>query len=85
MPTGFRGVIPELPVADVGATLDYYRDVLGLSVEGRHQDEDGEVVFGSVLCGGANLYFSKARDPIAPNRCFIFVDEGHARQSSRES
>ncbi len=47
----FRGVIPALPVADVDATLDYYRDVLGISVEGRHLGESGDVIFGTVLCG----------------------------------
>ena len=73
--SGFRGVIPELPVADVDATLGYYRDVLGFSVEGRHEDESGDVVFGSVLCGRANLYFSKTEEPIAVNRCYVFLDE----------
>ncbi len=73
--SGFRGVIPVLPVADVGATLDYYRDVLGFSVEGRHQDESGDVIFGSVLCGRANLYLSKTKEPIVANRCYIFADE----------
>ena len=73
--SGFRSVIPELPVADVEATLDYYRDVLGFSVEGRHEDESGDVVFGSVLCGRANLYFSKTKVAIAVNRCYVFADE----------
>lgn len=71
----FRSVIPELPVADVDATLNYYHSVLGFSVEGRHQNESGEVVFGSVLCGGANFYFRKTRGPIAANTCFVFTDE----------
>jgi hypothetical protein len=73
--SGFRGVIPELPVVDVDASLDYYRDVLGFSVEGRHQDESGVVVFGSVLCGQANFYFSKTKEPIVANRCYVFADE----------
>jgi uncharacterized glyoxalase superfamily protein PhnB len=75
MAAGFRGVIPELPVADVDAALAYYRDVLAFSVEGRHQDEHGEVVFGSVLRGRANFYFRKTSGPIAPNRCYVFADE----------
>lgn len=75
MSTGFRGIIPELPVPDVDAALAYYRDVLGFSVEGRHRDECGDVVFGSVLCGRANFYFSKTNRPIAPNRCYVFADE----------
>jgi len=72
---GFHGVIPVLPVADVDATLAYYRDVLGFSVEGRHRDdESGDVVFGSVLCGEANFYFSKTQNPPAANHCMVFVD-----------
>lgn len=67
-------MIPELPVPDVDAALDYYRRVLGFSVEGRHEGERGDVVFGSVLCGGANLYFSKSNQPVAPQRCWVFAD-----------
>jgi catechol 2,3-dioxygenase-like lactoylglutathione lyase family enzyme len=69
------GLIPVLPVADVDATLAYYRDVLGFSVEGRHKDESGEVVFGSALCGGANFYFAKSKPPIAANHCMVYVNE----------
>lgn len=75
MASGFRGVIPVLPVADIDATLNYYRDVLGYSVEGRHQDASGQVVFGSVLCGQANLYLSKTNEPIVANHCYVFADE----------
>jgi len=49
--SGFRGLIPVLPVTDDDATLNYYRDALGYLVEGRHRDESGDVIFGSVLCG----------------------------------
>lgn len=71
----FKGVIPVLPAADVDATLAFYRDTLGFSVEGRHEDDRGEVVFGSVLCGRANFYFAKTAGTIAPIRCFVFVDD----------
>ena len=49
--SGFRGLIPVLPVTDDDETLNYYRDALGYLVEGRHRDESGDVIFGSVLCG----------------------------------
>jgi hypothetical protein len=49
MASAFRGVIPELPVSDADAVLNYYGDVLGFSVEGRHLGASGDVVFGSVL------------------------------------
>lgn len=73
--TRFRSVIPELRVGDVDATLAYYRDVLGFSVEGRHEDGAGRVVFGSVLCGGANFYFSNSDGPSAATRCWVFAEE----------
>jgi uncharacterized glyoxalase superfamily protein PhnB len=71
----FLGVIPELPVLDVDVTLAYYRDILGFRVEGRHLGEANEVVFGSVLRGRANIYFSKKNEPIAKSYCWIGVDE----------
>jgi uncharacterized glyoxalase superfamily protein PhnB len=70
----FRGVVPVLPAADVDAALAYYRDTLGFSVEGRHQNDRGDVVFGSVLCGKANFYLAKTPGSITPLRCFVFVD-----------
>ena len=73
--TSFHSLIPELPVTDVDAALTYYRNVLGFSVEGRHQDKSGNVVFGSVLCGGANFYFSKSNGLPSVARCWVFVDE----------
>lgn len=70
MENNFRGVIPELPVNDVAETLNYYRDVLGYRIEGRQED-----IFGSVLRGKANIYFRKFDGRIAPNRCYVCVDE----------
>jgi catechol 2,3-dioxygenase-like lactoylglutathione lyase family enzyme len=71
----FLGVIPELPVPDVDASLAYYRDILGFRIEGRHLGETGEVEFGSVLRGRTNIYISKKNDPIAKSYCWIGVDE----------
>ena len=70
-----HGLIPVFPVADVDATLAYYRDALGFSCEGRHQDESSEAVFGSALCDGANFYFRKTKGPIPANNCMVYVDE----------
>ena len=70
-----HGLIPVLPVADVDAALTYYHDALGFSVEGRHADASGDIVFGSVLCGGANFYFRKTKKPIAANHCMVYVEE----------
>jgi catechol 2,3-dioxygenase-like lactoylglutathione lyase family enzyme len=71
----FLGVIPELPVLDVDASLPYYRDVLGFRVEGRHLGETGEVVFGSVLRGRTNVYVSCKSQPLPKSYCWIGVDE----------
>lgn len=70
-----HGLIPVFPVSDVDAALGFYRDALGFSVEGRHSGESGEIVFGSVLCGGANFYFRKTKGPIPANNCMVYVDE----------
>jgi catechol 2,3-dioxygenase-like lactoylglutathione lyase family enzyme len=64
-------LIPELPVSDVDAALEYYRDVLGFTIEGRHLDPSQDVVFGSVLCGRANLYLSKTNERITTTRCYV--------------
>jgi uncharacterized glyoxalase superfamily protein PhnB len=71
----FLGVIPELPVLDVDASLAYYRDILGFRVEGRHLGEANEVVFGSVLRGRTNIYVSRKNEPVAKSYCWICVDE----------
>ncbi len=70
-----HGLIPVFPVADVDAALAYYRDALGFSLEGRHPDGSGDIVFGSVLCGGANFYFRKSSAPIPAINCMVFADE----------
>ena len=75
IPPKLHGLIPVFPVADVDATLAYYRDALGFSVEGRHPDGAGDIVFGSVLCGEANFYFRKTTGPIPVNHCMVFADE----------
>ncbi len=71
----FRGVIPEFPVPDIDAALEYYRTVLGFSVCSRHENDRREVVFGSVLRGQANIYLSRSVSPVSAQRCWVFVDE----------
>jgi hypothetical protein len=71
----FLGVIPELTVPDVDASLAYYRDVLDFRIEGRHLGESGEVVFGSVLRGRTNIYMSRRNQPAARIYCWICVHE----------
>ncbi len=66
----FHSVIPELAAPDVVATLSWYRDVLGYSIEGQSGD-----FFGSVLRGRANFYIRKTDAPIHPGYYWVSVDE----------
>lgn len=56
-------MIPELPVPDVGAALDYDRVVLGFSVEGRHEDETRNGRIGCNGSGGLRTLEGPGRTP----------------------
>ena len=70
MSNTFHSVIPELAVPDVIATLTWYRDVLGYSIEGQTED-----YFGSVLRGRVNFYVRKSNASFYPATYSVFVDE----------
>ncbi len=53
----WKQVNPQLPVADVRATQEYYRDVLGFKIAWLWQDD-----FGCVQCGAVQIYLTKS-DP----------------------
>jgi uncharacterized glyoxalase superfamily protein PhnB len=72
MPAKFEGVMPEMPVRDVRAAVEHYRDVLGF---------DGDYVYGDnpvyaiVKRDGTRLALLNARDSDpGDGRCYIFVD-----------
>lgn len=53
----FKSVAPSFVVADVVATADYYRDVLGFKILGFFADPP---VFAMVARGGVEIHFGKA-------------------------
>jgi len=53
----FKSVAPSFVVADVVATAEYYRDVLGFEILGYFGEP---IVFAMVARGGVELHFGKA-------------------------
>lgn len=50
-----RAVIPVLTVADVKASLAWYRDVMGFVVAETRDDEDGKLVGAALVAGSERL------------------------------
>lgn len=69
----WRGVIPELPVADVVKTQEYYRDRLGFQIAWIWEDS-----YGAVTNGDTELFFIKAEGAVSPATCYILVDDADA-------
>jgi catechol 2,3-dioxygenase-like lactoylglutathione lyase family enzyme len=65
-------LVPELPVRDVRAAQEWYRDVLGLGVNWLWED-----TFGSVGQDGVELFPTVAPDR-GPVTCCVFVDDVEA-------
>jgi catechol 2,3-dioxygenase-like lactoylglutathione lyase family enzyme len=61
-------VVPELPVADLGEALNWFRDTLGFETAWVWQDS-----FAAVRCGQVQLYLRKTESPAAPVRCYLHV------------
>lgn len=61
---------PVLASLDMRATLDYYRDILGFSIE---YDDPG---YGMVKRDSIGIHFWKCQDKIFPEHtsCYIYVD-----------
>lgn len=51
---------PILQVADVDASIAFYRDVLGFSVNLTMPDDSGKIVHAELSCNGAALMFGPA-------------------------
>jgi catechol 2,3-dioxygenase-like lactoylglutathione lyase family enzyme len=62
-------VIPNVPVRDVPAAQEWYRETLGLDVNWIWQDN-----FGSVGSGYVELFLYESDDP-KPVVCSVFVDD----------
>jgi uncharacterized glyoxalase superfamily protein PhnB len=69
-------LVPNLPVRDVRASLEWYRDVLGFGINWLWEDN-----FGSVGCDNVELFLYESDEPKSVI-CSVFVedvDEVHAR------
>ncbi|HXX49477.1 MAG TPA: VOC family protein [Myxococcota bacterium] len=66
----FRGITPQLPVADVAAAQRWYRDVLGLEIAWTRGES-----FGAVRGRGIELYLAKSDAAHAPTICCVLVDD----------
>lgn len=52
-----KKIYPLLTVADIAASLAFYRDVLGFTVTSEVPGDDGRLIHGSVSHGDADLMF----------------------------
>jgi catechol 2,3-dioxygenase-like lactoylglutathione lyase family enzyme len=68
-----EGLMPEMPVRDVRSAVEFYRDVLGFSVDYMYGDSP---VYAIVKRDNVRLALLEARnsDP-GDGRCYIFVRE----------
>jgi len=66
----WRGITPQLPVADVAKAQAWYRDVLGFEIAWTRGES-----FGAVRGRGGELFLAKADPPHAPATCCVRVDD----------
>lgn len=76
-------LVPNLPVRDVSAAQDWYRDTLGFGINWIWEDN-----FGSVGMDRVELFLYESDDP-KPGICSVFVDDvdaiyEHARERGGE-
>ena len=75
---------PELPVVDVTAAQEYYRDRLGFAIG--WSDPSG--IIGAVCHGECALFFRRTEAPICPSANWIFaedIDQCHAEMQARQA
>lgn len=65
-PTQLRTGTPILTVGDIKASIEWYRDVLGLEVSQEWKTDSGEVLGATMNAGGLN--FNLAQDDFAKGR-----------------
>jgi predicted enzyme related to lactoylglutathione lyase len=70
---GFTHCAPVLPVTDVAATQEYYRDVFGFTIEWRNED-----LFGGVTHGDIMLFFEKWEAPPRGLTVMLHTDDADA-------
>lgn len=62
---------PALPVRDVKAAQEYYRDHFGFQIEWRH--DEGHI--GAVSHGECTIFFRESDEPIHPAIFWVFVED----------
>jgi catechol 2,3-dioxygenase-like lactoylglutathione lyase family enzyme len=66
----WRGITPQLPVADVAASQAWYRDVLGLEIAWTRGES-----FGAVRGRNVELFLARSDPPHAPSTCCVLVED----------
>ncbi len=69
----WKSATPQLPVRDVRATQEYYRDVLGFEIAWLWQDS-----YGAVYNDAVQIYFTKMDDALESVCCCIDVEDADA-------
>ena len=71
MENKFTRAIPQLPVVNVTAAAEFYRDVLGFKIDWTWGEND----YGAVSRDDAVFYLCAWKPPVAPVTCIINVPE----------
>jgi catechol 2,3-dioxygenase-like lactoylglutathione lyase family enzyme len=66
----WRGIAPQLPVADVARSQAWYRDVLGLEIAWTRGES-----FGAMRGRGVELFLARSDPPHASATCCVLVDD----------
>ena len=75
----WRGITPQLPVADVAASQRWYRDVMGFEIAWTRGES-----FGAVRVHGVELFLARSDSPRASTLCVLVDDADFAYAVCRE-
>ncbi|HEY3267847.1 MAG TPA: VOC family protein [Armatimonadota bacterium] len=70
MENAWRGIVPELPVADMERALDYYQGALGFTLQWVYGGQ-----FASVARDGVRLFLRRQNPPFEEVVCNFYVDD----------
>ncbi len=69
----WKYLTPQLPVLDVRATQEYYRDVLGFRIAWLWKND-----YGAVQKGDTQIYLTRVDEPEPPVCCCVDVEDADA-------
>lgn len=78
MENAWRGLVPELPVADMRRALDYYQGALGFTVQWVYEGHG----FASLIRDGVRLFLRRQDPPFEEVVCNFYVDDVDAVHSA---